>query len=139
VCLFNNNEIIIEGFPDYQPDYYLGALKRRYEGFELYAKRGEKDCENISIGSFKPAAGAIDIGQIIVSYEINQEEVAKKDRGEEYLVNIPTTTIKAENTKIVISLRYWVPVLGYFIILFAWSFIFFQFREIFRFMSGDKS
>lgn len=130
ICLVNKNEIYIGEALDNNQAPNMGGLDiRQSDGFELYAPRGGKSCKNGQIGKFRTSSSTVEIGHPM-TYLLTQEENSKRMSGEPYETSFAPTVINMANTSLEVSLRYWVVVLGYLLLLFAWSFIFFQFEKI---------
>lgn len=136
VCLNNRNEIFVDGILDntQHPDIGAVAINQK-DGYNFYAKRGGKDCKSVLIEKFRQSSSSPELGYAFTQ-RINSEENQKRLNGEDYSYDIATTTVKAMNTTIVISLLWWAVLLGYALILFTWSFIFFQYVKIFEYFSN---
>lgn len=134
VCLINNNRIYINGTPvDDQPPQVGGLAINQEKGYNFYAKKGEKDCKNVLIDKFRTSSSSPEVNYPIV-ININGEENIKRLNGKSFLVSVASSSIEAKNSKITIYLNWWALVLAYLILLFAWSFVFFQYEKIINFI-----
>ncbi len=134
VCLLNRNKAYLNGVIDEkQPLNVGGTAINQLDGYNFYAERGGEDCKSVSIGKFRQASSSPELGYS-VAISISQEENNKRLRSDNYVVNLATTSVEAINTSVVISLKWWVMILTYFLLLFAWSFIFFQYEKILKFL-----
>lgn len=134
VCLINRNKVYVNGAIDEAQPLNMGGTAIKQEGgYSFYATRGSKDCQLVLISKFRQASSSPELGYPI-AISIKQEENIKRLNGENYVVNLATTSVEAANTSISISLHWWAVILAYFLLLFAWSFVFFQYEKILRFL-----
>jgi hypothetical protein len=125
VCLRNQNTIQVKGETIDNPQPPAGALSiNQIDGYKFYALPRNQDCKNVSIGVFKNSTSTIEYNYITyVEHNSTSIEIA-------------STSVNASNSKITISLTSWVLVVGYFLILFGWSFVFFQIIKITNYFIG---
>lgn len=134
VCLDNQNKIFLNGQIQKGLELSKGAASVKQEnGYEFYARRGEKDCKNVLISKFRNSRSRVEYGYII-STTINTYEESKFMKGEKFSINIEPSFVDSSETKITVSLSMWVLLLSYTLTLFAWSFIFFQYEKIFNYI-----
>jgi hypothetical protein len=130
VCLINRNEIFVDNVLDNSQATNIGATAiNQKDGYSFYAQRGDKDCKPVLISKFRQSSSSPELGYAFTQ-KISSEENIKRLKGEDYLSTFATTTVRAANTTISISLKLWAVLAAYFLILFAWSFIFFQYLKI---------
>ncbi len=134
VCLTNRNKIFInDGIAEQQPAQVGGIAIHQDGGYDFYAEKGTADCKIVSIARFREASSSSEIGYTIF-FTLDQEENNKRLRGESYIADMATTTIEMQDSLIEISLPWWIIALAYFFLLFAWSFVFFQYGKIVEFL-----
>lgn len=134
VCLVNKNKIYINGEIDNMQSPYVGAVTINQEGgYNFYAQRGGRDCKLILVSKFRKASSSPELGYLI-AIDISPDENIKRLNGEKYVVNLATTSVEAMNTQIIVSLHWWAVILVYLLLLFAWSFVFFQYKKIVKFI-----
>jgi len=130
VCLINRNEIFVDNVLDNNQDINIGATAiNQKDGYNFYAQMGYEDCKPVLISKFRQSSSSPELGYAFTQ-KISSEENTKRLKGDDYVSTFATTTVKAVNTTISISLRLWAVLVAYFLILFAWSFIFFQYVKI---------
>ena len=130
VCLTNRNEIFVDNVLDNNQAVNIGATAiNQKNGYSFYTQRGGEDCKFVLISKFRQSPSSSELSYAFTQ-KISTEENTKRLKGENYVSTLATTTVKAVKTTISISLRWWAVLVAYFLILFAWSFIFFQYVKI---------
>jgi hypothetical protein len=134
VCLVNQNKIFINGEIQDNLEPSKGATSIKQEkGYEFYAPIGKRDCMNVVIEKFRNSRSRVEYGYIF-AITIDAGEESKRMQGKTFSVSVATSSVDASKTKITVSLRILVLLLSYFLILFAWSFVFFQYDKIIAYM-----
>jgi hypothetical protein len=135
VCLINRNKVYIDEIllsENQSPNIGAAAINQE-NGYNFHAERGNKDCKSVLINKFRQNSSSPELVYPI-TININPEEDEKRLRREEFVVNLATTSVETTNTTITISLHWWTMTLAYLILLFAWSFVFFQYEKILDFL-----
>lgn len=134
VCVVNRNKIYIDGKLDETAAPSMGATAINQEGgYNFYVLRNDKNCKNVSITKFRTSPSRVEYTYPI-ALAISPEDSLKRLNGESFSVNIATSSVDASETKITISISWWGIILAYFLVLFTWSFIFFQYKKIIVFL-----
>ena len=130
VCLNNRNTLYVDRVlvESDKPD--TGAISvNQKDGYNFYAQRGKSDCKDVFIEKFRNSSTTIEVGYFI-SLKKGHNVYGKDDP----TFDLATTTVVTTNTTLTISLKPWVIIIGYLAVLFAWSFIFFQFEKIIEYI-----
>ncbi|KKQ77449.1 MAG: hypothetical protein A3A96_01730 [Candidatus Zambryskibacteria bacterium RIFCSPLOWO2_01_FULL_39_39] len=138
-CLINKNEIFILG--NLQENIGLstgGAAINQKDGYNFYAERNGEDCKNISISKFRESPSRAEYAYPFTTI-MSQEEGVKFQNGEKFTADIATSSVIASDTIIKIRLNYWTFVIFYFIVLPAWSVIFFQYKKISSYLKNPSN
>ncbi len=130
VCLVNKNVVYINGIVD--EDQASNVAINQLDGYNFFTEKGSKDCKNVLINRFRQNSSSPEFTYPIL---VNIDDIENKKRleGKNYIANLATTSIGMMDTVTTISLCWWVVALAYLLLLFAWSFIFFQYRKILKF------
>ncbi len=136
VCLVNNNKIFLNGVVQDNLELSKGAASIKQEkGYEFYALRGKKDCKNVVIGKFRDSRSRVEYGYVF--WTLTNSNGSDSLKNEKFSISIATSSVDASKTRITVSLNIWVIFLSYFLTLFAWSFIFFQYEKIYSYFAEE--
>jgi hypothetical protein len=137
VCL-ENRSVVLLGDKSYDVSTSTAGgvdiHQQQTGGYHFYALSGKNDCHNVVIEAFRNSTSTIEYAYAI-SWQISQEERIKQIAGQPFTVVIATSSVTSGSTKMIISLTPWILILSYVITLFAWSFVYFQYEKIFKYLS----
>lgn len=134
VCLSNNNVIFVNGEQDNsQPSNIGGLAIKQNDGYNFYAQRGNKDCESVIIDKFEQSTSTQELSYPIIYFTYLEENLFGLGLLK-FSTIMATTSVDTKNSRITISLSLWVCVVAYFVFLFVWSFIYFQFEKILKYI-----
>jgi len=135
-CLKNNNIISTENEKLNTKNTSVGAtgiVFERNSEYKFYASVGDKDCKYIFKNRLAEDRFRIEHGYAILT-EIGPEDKNNILEGKPYRIYVREFKIDTSSSYFFIRLSLWVVFLGYFLLLVAWSYLFFQFIKIIKYL-----